>query len=148
MEQVARFLRINGNLLKDVVVPSVIIIAVILGGVATGWKLSGIKSASLTSLGKSNTMAPGAVKKGDEIGSTDSTTFKDEAEGTLQEGGVNGEGAFHLDRPGGESQTAALTSSVLDLSEFVGKKVHIWGQTQSSTKAAWFMDVGKVKILE
>jgi len=37
-------------------------------------------------------------------GSNDTKTFKDTAEGTLKEGGIDGEGAFHLERPGGDSQ--------------------------------------------
>lgn len=137
----------NKNYLKDILLPSLIILVVILAGAFTGWK---IYSSSFT---KSTVKVPGQdtqkeVKKGQEVGSTDTKTFSDEAEGILRDGGVNGEGAYHLERAGGDSQTAALTSSVLDLSEFVGKKVHVWGETQKSTKVGWFMDVGKVKILE
>ncbi len=132
------------NVVKDIVLPSLIILAVILVGVATGWKLSGSKGMSTKGTEGSITDA----KKGEEVGSTDTKTFKDEAEGTIEDGGVNGEGTHKLIRTGGASQTAALTSSVIDLDEFVGQKVHIWGESFGSTKAAWLMDVGRIKVIE
>jgi len=134
------------NILKEVLLPSVIILAIILSGIGTGWKLARGKSLNnTTSISETgNTKA----EKGKEVGSTDTKTFKDEAEGTIEEGGVNGEGTHKLLREGGASQTAALTSSVIDLDEFAGKKVHIWGETFNSTKAAWLMDVGKIKVVE
>lgn len=75
-------------------------------------------------------------------------SFKDSATGIVEKGGVNGEGTHTLNREGGKSQRAALTSSVLDLDLFVGKKVEIKGETNSSSKAGWFLDVGVIKILE
>ena len=68
-------------------------------------------------------------------------------EGNLESGGINGEGTHKLIRPGGDSQTVYLTSSVLDLNQFVGKKVKVWGQTFSAKKAGWLMDVGRVEVL-
>jgi len=79
-------------------------------------------------------------------GVVDKKTFKDSAEGILREGGIDGEGNFHLERSGGESQTAYLTSSTVDLSVYIGKKVKVWGQTFSGQKAGWLMDVGLVEI--
>ncbi|MEK7521528.1 MAG: hypothetical protein AAB599_01865 [Patescibacteria group bacterium] len=134
----------QSNLVKDVLLPSLVILVVILAGVGTGWKISGSKNI----LGRNDTFTAGDLKKGEEVGSSDTKTFKDEAEGTIEAGGVNGEGTHKLLRVGGASQTAALTSSVIDLDEFVGEKVHVWGETFSSTKAAWLMDVGKIKIVE
>ena len=84
----------------------------------------------------------------DEAGINNPAALKDTAEGTLQEGGISGEGTHHLVRPGGDSQTVYLTSSVVDLSSFIGKKVQVWGLTVSGKKAGWLMDVGKVKVLE
>lgn len=75
-------------------------------------------------------------------------TFKDSAKGTIKSGGVNGEGTHTLEREGGVTQNAALTSSVVDLDLFVGKKVEVKGETNKSNKAAWLMDVGSIKILE
>lgn len=74
--------------------------------------------------------------------------FKDTASGTIEKGSLNGEGTHVLNREGGASQRAALTSSVVDLDLFVGKKVEIKGETQASTKVGWFMDVGNIKVLE
>ena len=77
-----------------------------------------------------------------------SKNFKDSASGTIEKGGVNGEGTHTLVREGGKDQRAALTSSAVDLDLFVGKKVEIKGETNSSNKAGWFLDVGTIKILE
>jgi hypothetical protein len=81
------------------------------------------------------------------VGSEDTKVYPDSAEGELQVGGINGEGTHSLIRPGGESQTVYLTSSVLDLNQFVGKKVKVWGQTFAAKKAGWLMDIGKVEVL-
>jgi len=89
----------------------------------------------------------GAVIQTDKsAGVVDKKTFKDSAEGIMREGGKEGEGNFHLERPGGESQTAYLTSSTVDLSKYIGKKVKVWGQTFTGQKAGWLMDVGLVEI--
>lgn len=81
------------------------------------------------------------------VGSGDKKVYPDSAEGELESGGINGEGTHRLIRPGGESQTVYLNSSVLDLNQFVGKKVRVWGQTFAAKKAGWLMDVGKVEVL-
>lgn len=83
-----------------------------------------------------------------KVGIADKKTFKDMAEGVLKEGGIDGEGNFHLERPGGESQNVYLTSSTVDLSLYVGKKVRVWGETFSAEKAGWLMDVGLVELLQ
>ena len=77
-----------------------------------------------------------------------SKTFADSATGIIKSGGVNGEGTHTLERPGGVTQNAALTSSVVDLDLFVGKQVEVKGETNKSNKAAWLMDVGSIKITE
>ncbi|MDH7476696.1 MAG: hypothetical protein QHH09_04555 [Microgenomates group bacterium] len=81
------------------------------------------------------------------VGIADKKTFKDQAEGILREGGIDGEGNFHLERPGGESQNVYLTSTTVDLSLYVGKKVRVWGETFTAQKAGWLMDVGLVEVL-
>jgi hypothetical protein len=88
-----------------------------------------------------------SVNEGQIFGSDNTKAFPDTAEGILREGGIDGEGAFHLERPGGESQYVYLTSSVVDLSKMVGKKIKVWGETQKAQKAGWLMDVGRVQIL-
>jgi len=81
-------------------------------------------------------------------GILDKKIFKDKAEGVLKEGGIDGEGNFHLERPGGPSQNVYLTSSTVDLSLYLGKKVRVFGQTFAGQKAGWLMDVGYVEVLE
>lgn len=83
-----------------------------------------------------------------EVGSTDTSTFSDQAIGTLEAGGLNGVGTHKLIRDGGPSQTVYLVSSMVDLQEFVGKKVQIWGQTFKAAKVSWLMDVGRVRVAE
>lgn len=122
----------------------------ILLGLGSGFIISNIVSpASVMPSGSSDPITANGVtvKKGDVIGS-DAEDFSDNAEGTLREGGIDGEGAYHLERPGGESQNVYLTSSVLDLSPFVGRKVKVWGQTQTAQSAGWLMDVGRLQVLD
>ena len=113
---------------------------VVLVGVGTGWLLTKNKESS--------TAAPGAKTGTKTAGIEDTSTFKDSAEGLLEEGGINGEGQYHLTRPGGVSQNVYLSSTSVDLSAFIGKKVKVWGQTLSARKAGWLMDVGKVQVVE
>lgn len=121
-----------------------LIIAVL--GVGTGYLLSrNSQQGGTSSLINSN---GGSVGKGTVVGSNDSKTFKDQAVGKLEKGGIEDEGQYHLVRPGGESQYVYLTSSVIDLSKFIGKKLKVWGETQKAQKAGWLMDVGKVEVLE
>jgi hypothetical protein len=86
------------------------------------------------------------IKTEKEVGIKDEQTFKDSAEGKLQKGGIDGEGTHHLVRTGGVSQTVCLTSSVVDLDQFVGKKVKVYGQTFAAKNAGWLMDVGRVEV--
>lgn len=74
--------------------------------------------------------------------------FKDSATGTIEKGSINGVGTHILNREGGISQRASLTSSVVDLDLFVGRKVEVKGETNASNKTAWLLDVGVVKVLE
>ncbi len=93
-------------------------------------------------------VAPGVVQTGKEVGLQDTQTFRDAAQGVIQTGGLNGEGTHQLVRDGGPSQTVYLVSSVVELDQFVGKKVEVWGETVKGQKAAWLMDVGRVKMLD
>lgn len=74
--------------------------------------------------------------------------FKDVATGTLEKGSINGEGTHILNRSGGKSQRASLTSSAVDLDLFLGKNVEVRGETNASTKTSWLMDVGSIKVVE
>lgn len=121
-----------------------IFVAVVLLGIVTGFILSP-KQSSVVTVGSNTNVAN--LPKGTVFGSSNEKAFKDSAEGTLKEGGIEGEGSFHLERPGGVSQNVYLTSSVLDLSQLVGRKVKVWGQTNDAQKAGWLMDVGRAQIV-
>ena len=126
-----------------------VFIVVIILGIGSGYLLSknigGSSSSNSTGLTGQNSAD---IKKGATFGSNDTNTFKDTVEGTLANGGIQNEGQFHLVRPGGDSQNVYVTSSSVDLSKFVGKKIKVWGQTQTAQHAGWLMDVGKVEVLE
>lgn len=72
--------------------------------------------------------------------------FPDSATGLLKTGGIDGEGTHHLERPGGASQNVYLTSSSIDLTSLVGKKVKVWGKTYAAQTAGWLMDVGYLEV--
>lgn len=88
------------------------------------------------------------VKVGDVFGSADEKTFRDQAEGILLAGGVDGEGSHHIERGANKSQWVYITSSVVDLDLLVGNRVAVWGETNQGKKAGWLMDVGRLKVLE
>jgi len=115
-------------------------IAVILG-TALGFGLT-----KLLKKGESVNLSSAKAEK--TVGIADKKTFKDKAEGSLKEGGIDGEGNFHLERPGGVSQNVYLTSTTVDLSQYLNRKVRVWGETFAAEKAGWLMDVGLVEILK
>jgi hypothetical protein len=127
----------------------VLLVAGILG-VGSGYILANAmgKSSTINGSTASSSENLSSIGKGTVVGSNDTATFKDTAEGVLENGGVDGEGQFHLVRPGGESQYVYLTSSSVDLSKFLKKKVRVAGQTQKAQKAGWLMDVGRLEVLE
>ena len=122
----------------------VLLIVIFLLGIASGYFFTG---RGVSGGGVKITGVLNSVAKGTTEGSTDTSTFKDTAEGTLKTGGIDGEGAFHLVRPGGDSQNVYLTSSIVDLSKYVNQKLKVWGQTQKAQHAGWLMDVGKIQVL-
>ncbi len=126
--------------------PLLIILGLVLAGTVTGYLLS--SRGGGMGLSSPSQLAPGTELKGQEFGSKDTSAFPDSAVGILEKGGINGEGTHKLIREGGESQTAYLTSSLVDLDPLVGKKVEVWGETFKGQKAGWLMDVGRVKVLE
>lgn len=89
-----------------------------------------------------------SLKVGDAFGVDDLDLFPDTVTGYLKKGGINGEGTHSLLRSGGVSQTVYLTSSIVDLDEFVGHQVTIWGETFAGQKAGWLMDAGRIRIDE
>ncbi len=117
--------------------------AVILLGALTGFLIVKMKPGAVPVTSGTNVAS---LPKGTVFGS-DAKNFKDSAEGILRKGGVGGEGAYHLERPGGDSQSVYLTSSVLDLSQLEGRKIKVWGETNAAQKAGWLMDVGRAQVV-
>ncbi len=143
---------------KTILISTIAIVLTL--GIASGFWLSrffpsqsgGTRSPLFTS-GKAQPLSADKISNADQLkvgqvfGNADGS-FKDSATGVIEDGGVNGEGTHTLIRPGGNDQKAALTSSILDLDMFVGRKVEIKGETNDSRKAGWFLDVGSIKIIE
>lgn len=119
----------------------VTIAAVVLGAV-TGYILSTKGTSSRVAL------PTGSAKTAQQ----DTRTFKDFAEGVIKarpqpsDPGEYVEGTHVLEREG--AVPVALTSSVVDLSKYEGKKVKVYGETQKALKEGWLMDVGKVEEIK
>ena len=123
----------------------ILFLIVIILGIGTGYVLSFTNNILSSSDAGSSTNTSQNVKK--SVGIKDKKTFKDTAEGILREGGIEDEGQYHIERPGGVSQNVYLTSTTVDLSQFIGKKIRVWGETFSAQKAGWLMDVGLVEVI-
>ena len=132
---------------KETKIPKTMLIVgtlIILAGLGTGFLLAKNRSIMVLPGGKAQILKTQKV-----VGSTDAKAYPDKAEGVLQKGGFEGEGTHKLImNPKDPSQTAYLTSTLVNLDDFVGKKIRIWGQTFAGQKAAWLMDVGRVELLE
>ncbi len=129
------------NLPKNPIKLFAVVLAVALvAGVGTGYILAstGGKVGPTT-----------VIEEKPKAASQDTKTFRDFAEGTIQKkpepktNETYTEGTHLLVRDG--AQSVALTSSVVDLTEFEGKKVKVLGETQKALKEGWLMDVGKVE---
>ncbi|TSC53825.1 MAG: Uncharacterized protein LiPW16_288 [Microgenomates group bacterium LiPW_16] len=133
-EELVRPLVTEKKIILPKFMPILGVVLLVLAGIATGFFLS---------------QRQVSIKTQKMVGSTDVKTFRDVAEGVLEKGGIDGEGTHKLLRPGlGEGQTAYLNSSVINLDDYVGKKVRVWGETFAAQKAGWLMDVGRVEVLE
>jgi hypothetical protein len=132
--------------LSTPIVIVIIVAALVLGG-ATGFGVNYFKNGkgSIASTSEDKTSTDSSK---DSAGILDEKAFPDEAEGMLRDGGFEGEGSYHLERPGGKDQNAYLTSTAVDLSKFVGKKVKVRGQTFAAEKAGWLMDVGYIEVIK
>lgn len=139
----------NKESVKAAFTPKVItlLLLVVLVGVVSGYLLSNKNNAPSGSTTSGGVTSTSSITKGTVEGSNDTKTFNDTVEGTLKNGGIDGEGAFHLVRPGGDSQNVYLTSSSVDLSKLIDRKIKVWGQTQKAQHAGWLMDVGRIEVL-
>ena len=125
--------------------PILIIILIVAAGIFSGLVMSSRNKSQKAAASINEEELPPEQKK------SFVQTFRDEAEGVVEKNDQldkYAQGTHKLIRPGGESQTAYLTSSVLDLDEFVGKKVKVFGETFGSQQVGWLMDVGKVEVIE
>lgn len=120
--------------------------AVVALGIVTGGVVYTIQKPNVVSITEKTDVSK--LPAGTVFGSDDEKVFRDSAEGVLKPGGINGEGAYHLERPGGESQNVYLTSSVIDLSKLEGRTVKVWGDTNAAQTAGWLMDVGRAQIVK
>ncbi|MFA6005453.1 MAG: hypothetical protein WC775_03115 [Patescibacteria group bacterium] len=131
---------------QAVIIASIIALVVIFG-IGSGYVLAkvvgpkGTGSSTMSAGGSS-----GGTSGGNSFGTKNTKLFPDSAEGILKSGGIDGEGTHHLERPGGKSQYVYLTSSSIDLTAVVGKKVKVWGKTYAAQTAGWLMDIGYLEV--
>jgi len=125
---------------------AVVFTVMIVLGLGSGFLIA--KGTAVSTKSSSEIESGEEIVKGDTFGVNDNETFGDEAEGVLKEGGIEGEGQYHLERPGGKTQFVYLTSSVVDLGLVEGRKIKVWGQTQKAQYVPWLMDVGRVEVLD
>lgn len=122
-------------------------------GVATGAIVLGILTGYILSTKENNSAASplatiGSAKNPEQ----DTKTFKDFAEGVVKanpkaaDPSTYTEGTHLLQRE--NAVPVALTSSVVELSQYEGKKVKVFGETQKALKQGWLMDVGKVEEIQ
>jgi len=132
---------------KSLVLAAGFSILIILSGVATGYGISKLV-ASGSGTPVINGKSAEIVKTADEEGVKDASAYPDTATGEIKvnDGKVTAEGSHVLIRPGGVSQNVYLISSIVNLENYIGKKVQVWGQTFKGQKAGWLMDVGRVKV--
>ncbi len=129
----------------------IVALIAIVAGIGTGYLLKGkslTPKTGTTMTGSSTSSDISDEKAVETAGIKNESAYKDKTEGILKEGGIEGEGTYHLERPGGISQTAYLTSTTVDLEPFIGKKIRVWGKTFQGKKAGWLMDVGYVEALQ
>ena len=142
----------SSSLLSPGILIIILLLALGLGYfISRAYPLSGSKNASLLggpeAISTENITDKSAIEVGKLYGDT-ATVFKDSATGTIEKGSINGVGTHILNREGGASQRASLTSSVVDLDLFVGRRVEVKGETNASKQTSWLLDVGSVKVLE
>ena len=126
----------------------ILAVVVISLGIFSGYLISGGKKNNSGSELDLGNIDVASITVGAEFGGKDESIYKDQAIGVIESGGIDGEGTHKLLREGGPSQTVYLTSSALNLDLMVGRKVQVWGETFNTKKAGWFMDVGRLKVLE
>ena len=126
----------NTKILLVISAVSIILLGSGLGLLISRKNLSKVEGASTEQLQKTDKQAGLKDCKGDQ------------ATGTLEKTSGKEQGTHKLIRDGGPSQTVYTVSSVVDLDEYVGKKMEVCGDTQKLQGVSWFMDVAQIKIVE
>lgn len=139
----------NQNTVERKQSPMIPVISVVLLACITGG-LSGVTVAkyrtSTTATTGTVQMKQGSGVNKNAFGTKNIKLYPDNAEGIMKKGGVDGEGTHHLERKGGPSQNVYITSSAVNLNQFVNKKVKVWGKTYSAQTAGWLMDIGYLEL--
>jgi hypothetical protein len=150
--QISSESNLNKSSMKKMNLKLILLLTVVAvsAGVGTGFGVYSLQAnaSKVDTTAYQQVAEEGSVKVGDIFGIKDDSTFKDSAEGYLDEGDPDLEGSHRLVRPGGETQTVYLTSSVTDLDKFIGMQVQVKGETFKGQKVGWLMDVGQVEVLE
>jgi len=130
-----------GQMKKNSIVILTVYIALIILGLGTGYLLANKGSRGSSVLTQGGTIGTEKV-----VGVKDASKYTNCPTGSLEKGGLDGEGTHHLTRPGGQSQTAYLVSSIIDLDQYVGLTVKVCGATMQAQKAPWLMDVERLEL--
>jgi hypothetical protein len=123
-----------------------VLVLALAAGIGTGFTLAKTSDTTTAKLAASQDN-PGTP----HVAQQDSRTFRDFAQGKIakrpeSKDGDYSEGTHLLVRQG--QAPVALTSSVVDLSQYEGKEVKVYGETQKAVKEGWLMDVGKVEEIK
>jgi|SRR5579872_5093661 len=130
------------------IIPFLLILVIVGAGIGSGLVLSSRNKSKQVAAANSLTTQNGQQVT-PQVQQSFNQTFSDQAEGVIEKNDQldkYAQGTHKLIRAGGDSQTAYLTSSVLDLDQYVGKKVKVYGETFGSSQVGWLMDVGKVEV--
>ncbi|HWA52081.1 MAG TPA: hypothetical protein VG895_03445 [Patescibacteria group bacterium] len=133
----------SSNIMPMMIGGAIIIIIV---GLAVGFLVSkkNAKTPNPNTKNSSVTVSP------TEAGITDVSKYDSNKmpTGILMTGGIKGEGTYHLDSGNGPQHMVYLNSITVDMSQFVGKKVKVWGDTLSAHYAPWLMDVVRIQVVQ
>ncbi len=116
-------------------------------GILTGTVLAGDKYFAQRAVYKDLSGKSIELAVGQEVGLSDKKSTRDGAIGLLVKSDDLIKGTHKLMR-GTDALTVYMTSSTMDLDQFVGRGVQIWGETFQRKGIGWFMDAVKLKLLK
>lgn len=121
----------------------IVLVVALLTGIGTGYILS-----SNSSKGENAAVPIIGTNEKPKTAQQDNRTFRDFAQGKVakkevRKGDNYSEGTHVLVRDNAVPVT--LTSSVVDLSQYEGKKIKVYGETQKAIEEGWLMDVGRIE---